>query len=180
MNLIQISSFQVKWGEEIFFCAIGKKGFVNETDKQEGDGKTPCGQHRFLAVYYRPDRVDFPKTSLPTFAIKKESAWCDESAHSFYNRYFDLNTPAAQHIKSFENLWRDDHLYDIFIVVNYNNDPAVPGKGSAIFIHSNNGELHPYKPSLGCLKLNSDDLQAVLRKADKDSIWDVPKILCSI
>jgi L,D-peptidoglycan transpeptidase YkuD (ErfK/YbiS/YcfS/YnhG family) len=167
-------------GRRIFFCAVGKRGFVTENHKQEGDCKTPCGQYQFLAVYYRPDRVDVPKTSLPTFVIKKESAWCDDTTHPFYNRYFDLNTSAAQHIKSFENLWRDDHLYDIFIVVNHNCHPVVPGKGSAIFIHSNNGERPPYKPSLGCLKLNIDDLQAVLSQANKDSTWDVPKILSRV
>ena len=178
MNIIQISSSQVKWGEEIFFCSIGKAGFIAESNKQEGDGKTPCGKYSFLKVYYRPDRVDMPRTSLPTFPIHKNSAWCDDGCHSLYNGYFDLNDPIASDIKSFENLWREDNLYDILIVVNHNYEPAVPCMGSAIFIHcTHKNESPPYKPSRGCLKLNILDLQTILKDADKKSVWEIPKNL---
>jgi L,D-peptidoglycan transpeptidase YkuD (ErfK/YbiS/YcfS/YnhG family) len=175
MKLIQISSSQVKWGEEIFLCGVGKTGFIAENHKQEGDGKTPCGKYEFLKVYYRPDRVDVPQTVLPTYAIHKDSAWCDDRNHFLYNKYFDLNTLSASNIKSFENLWREDHLYDILMVVNHNYEPAVPNMGSAIFIHcTHKEESPPYKPSLGCLKLDIVNLESILKQADKQSVWEIP------
>ena len=36
---------------------------------------------------------------------------------------------------SAEHLWRDDHVYDIVAVIGFNDDPVMPGKGSAIFLH---------------------------------------------
>ena len=47
-----------------------------------------------------------------------------------YNRLVKLPY-AASH----EELWRDDHLYDLVVVLGFNDDPVVPGKGSAIFLH---------------------------------------------
>ena len=34
-----------------------------------------------------------------------------------------------------ERMWRDDALYDLVIVIGHNDDPPVPGLGSAVFIH---------------------------------------------
>lgn len=175
MDLIQISSSHIKWGEELFFCSVGKNGFISKNNKREGDGKTPLGKYQFLLVYYRPDRVNAPSTILPTVALHKNSAWCDDVDHPLYNNYFDLNTAQARTIKSFENLWREDSLYDLLIVVNHNYEPAVSDKGSAIFIHcTEKDEPVPYKPSLGCLKLNRSDLELILTQADQNSSWELP------
>ena len=36
---------------------------------------------------------------------------------------------------SHEELWRNDSLYDLIVVIGYNDAPALPGAGSAIFLH---------------------------------------------
>jgi L,D-peptidoglycan transpeptidase YkuD (ErfK/YbiS/YcfS/YnhG family) len=60
-----------------------------------------------------------------------------------------------------ERLWRDDHVYDVIAVVGYNDEPVVPGRGSAIFLHV----ARPgYAPTEGCIALSLDDALSVLRE----------------
>jgi L,D-peptidoglycan transpeptidase YkuD (ErfK/YbiS/YcfS/YnhG family) len=63
---------------------------------------------------------------------------------------------------SAEQMWREDHLYDLVAVLGYNDDPVVPGKGSAIFLHLAKPD---YAPTQGCVALAHDDLQAALETA---------------
>ena len=56
--------------------------------------------------------------------------WCDAPDDPNYNRLVSLPYPASA-----EHLWRDDNVYDLIAVLGYNDDPVVPGKGSAIFLH---------------------------------------------
>ncbi|MFQ6018916.1 MAG: hypothetical protein ACE5KF_12075, partial [Kiloniellaceae bacterium] len=65
-----------------------------------------------------------------------------------------------------ERLWREDDIYDVIVVLGYNDDPPVPGKGSAIFLHIARKD---YSPTLGCIALARPHLLAVLRAADGTS-----------
>jgi L,D-peptidoglycan transpeptidase YkuD (ErfK/YbiS/YcfS/YnhG family) len=56
-------------------------------------------------------------------------------------------------------LWRDDNVYDLFAVVGYNDDPVVPGAGSAIFVHIARPGL---TPTTGCVGLSVEDLVELL------------------
>ena len=58
-------------------------------------------------------------------------------------------------------MWRDDSLYDLVAVVGFNDDPVVPGKGSAIFLHLARPD---YSPTAGCVALGEADLRAALRQ----------------
>jgi L,D-peptidoglycan transpeptidase YkuD (ErfK/YbiS/YcfS/YnhG family) len=60
-------------------------------------------------------------------------------------------------------LWRDDALYDIVGIIGYNDDPAVAGLGSAIFLHVATDD---YAPTEGCVALARNDLLAVLANCD--------------
>ena len=35
----------------------------------------------------------------------------------------------------YENFYRRDHIYDLIVTINYNTNPIIKKKGSAIFIH---------------------------------------------
>ena len=49
---------------------------------------------------------------------------------------------------SHERLWRDDHLYDLVVVLDYNLAGPRPGAGSAIFLHL---AAPGFAPTAGCV-----------------------------
>ena len=55
-------------------------------------------------------------------------------------------------------LWRSPRAYVHFAVIDYNASPAVPGLGSAIFIHADMGV-----PTSGCVSLPAARLVRLLR-----------------
>jgi L,D-peptidoglycan transpeptidase YkuD (ErfK/YbiS/YcfS/YnhG family) len=55
-------------------------------------------------------------------------------------------------------LWRSPRAYVHFAVIDYNATPAVPGLGSAIFIHADMGV-----PTSGCVALPAARLVRLLR-----------------
>lgn len=134
-------------------CALGRSG--KTVNKREGDGATPIGIWPLLAVYYRADRVTRPTTVLPIRTIKPHHGWCDAPQDRNYNRPVDLPYPASA-----EHLWRDDHLYDVVIVPDYNITRRVKGFGSAIFVHL---ATPTFSPTEGCVALREQDLRWILR-----------------
>ena len=57
-------------------------------------------------------------------------AWCDDPKSKFYNKQIKL--PSSY---NYEKLYRKDKIYDIIITLDYNTNPIIKNKGSAIFIH---------------------------------------------
>jgi hypothetical protein len=81
-------------------------------------------------VLYRADRVGRPHTLLPSAPIRSDAGWCDALWDRNYNRPIRHPYPASA-----EHLWRQDGLYDVLVVLGYNDRPRVRGLGSAIFLH---------------------------------------------
>ncbi len=133
-------------------CAIGKGGVRH--DKREGDGATPIGCWPLRRLFYRPDRETCPETALPRRALQAGDGWCDDPRAAYYNKLISLPDPASH-----ERLWRDDALYDLLVVLGYNDAPAVAGAGSAIFLHVARDD---YGPTEGCVALAKQDLRALL------------------
>jgi L,D-peptidoglycan transpeptidase YkuD (ErfK/YbiS/YcfS/YnhG family) len=139
-------------GERSFRCALGRGGI--QARKREGDGATPLGTWRAQAVLYRADRVSRPQTRLCIRAIRPSDGWCDAIGDRNYNR--PVQHPYPQ---SAERLWRDDHVYDLIIVLNHNMCPRSQGLGSAVFMHLARPGLLPTE---GCIALVERDLRDVL------------------
>ena len=133
-------------------CALGKGGI--RADKREGDGATPRARLRPLVVWYRPDRWGVPDCALPAYRIRPDSGWCDDPADRLYNRPVRLPYGASA-----ERMWRDDHLYDVVVVLDHNIAPVRPGAGSAIFMHLATPDLSPTE---GCVALAAADMRRLL------------------
>lgn len=138
-------------------CALGKGGVVAAEDKREGDGKSPLGTWPIRRVLFRPDKGGAPRTGLPTKALERDDGWCDAPGDPAYNRAVKLPHPASA-----EHMWREDDVYDLVCVLAHNDDPPVPGLGSAIFMHL----ARPgYAPTEGCVALSREDMLDLLAVA---------------
>lgn len=158
MDLV-LENRRLSWDKQVFPCVWGHGGV--RLDKNEGDGATPVGAFPFRRVFYRPDRISAPKTCLPVQALTPQDGWCDDSHDPCYNQFVTLPY-AGRH----ENLWREDCLYDLILVVGHNDDPIVKGRGSAVFVHLFTPEK---KYTEGCVALQIKNLLQVLKEADKKS-----------
>jgi L,D-peptidoglycan transpeptidase YkuD (ErfK/YbiS/YcfS/YnhG family) len=136
-----------------FRAAIGRAGI--SLQKHEGDGATPAGRLRLVRVLYRADRLKAPACAVPVEPIGPNDGWCDDPGDAAYNKPVRLPCPASH-----EALWRDDHVYDVIGVLDWNLDPVVKSRGSAIFFHVATPD---YAPTAGCVALALPDVLAVLR-----------------
>jgi hypothetical protein len=121
-------AWRAAYGTRFWRCAVGATGVT--ADKCEGDGATPIGRFPLRRVLYRPDRLDRPVTALPAAPLAAEDGWCDDPGESAYNTQLRLPFGASH-----ERLWRDDAIYDVIVILGHNDDPPMPGAGSAIFLH---------------------------------------------
>lgn len=146
-------------GTQRYRCALGQGGV--RQDKREGDGATPAGLYPLRRLLYRADRLARPDSKLPMAEIQPEDGWCDAPDDAAYNKAVTLPYGASA-----EAMWRADGLYDLVVITGHNDNPVVPGRGSAIFIHVASPD---YGPTEGCVALARQDLLALLPVLDDNS-----------
>ena len=143
---------RLDWGFGPRRAAIGRGGIGHKGG--EGDGITPLGTWPLRRLLYRADRVPAVKTLLPLSTIAPDDGWCDAPGDPAYN------TPVKLPYRtSAEIMWRKDHIYDLVVVIGFNDAPVVPGKGSAIFLHVARPN---YSPTAGCVAIARADLVHLL------------------
>jgi L,D-peptidoglycan transpeptidase YkuD (ErfK/YbiS/YcfS/YnhG family) len=137
MIIVKKSGY-LKYKNLKFRCAFGKNGIKKKTI--EGDKITPIGIFKITKIYYRHDRISNLKTLIKKIKMP--------------NKF------------NYEKLYRNDHTYDLLAVLNYNTNPVIKNKGSAIFIHvaKNN-----YKPTAGCVALKKSNLIKLLQTIKKNT-----------
>jgi L,D-peptidoglycan transpeptidase YkuD (ErfK/YbiS/YcfS/YnhG family) len=135
-------------GDRRWRCTLGAGG-VRE-DKVEGDAATPAGSYPLRRIYFRNDRLVLPKVRLPARPIAEHDGWCDDPRAPTYNRLVRIPNEWSH-----EKMWREDGLYDLVVVVGYNDDPPEGEWGSAIFLHIARDD---YSPTQGCVAFKREDL----------------------
>jgi L,D-peptidoglycan transpeptidase YkuD (ErfK/YbiS/YcfS/YnhG family) len=131
-------------GSSVFPCALGRGGVT--ATKREGDGGTPLSGMRLLHGYFRRGKATPGPTALPLTAVRDDLGWCDAPGDRNYNRPVSLPY-AASH----ERMRRDDPLYDVCIVLDWNIRPRRRGRGSAIFFHLARPD---FTPTEGCIAVS--------------------------
>jgi len=150
-------------GASVFSCTIGRNGVT--AFKREGDGGTPRGAFALLSGYRRQDRVARTPSALRLKATHPDDLWCDDVHHGMYNRH--VRAPfSGRH----EKLWRQDCLYDVCLVLDYNTTPRLRGRGSAIFFHLMDENAGPTE---GCIAVRLNDMRKVLRRLASGAIVEI-------
>ena len=144
-NYLTFNNYKVK-------CSIGKRGIGLK--KKEGDLLTPKGKYKIKYILYRKDRVKI-RTKIKKIIITRKMGWCDDPNSKKYNKLIKLPT-AYKH----EKLYKKENIYDIIMVLNYNMNPIVKNKGSAIFIHV---AKKNYKKTEGCVAVKKTHLLKIAK-----------------
>ncbi len=134
-------------------ASIGRNGFAQENEKIEGDGKTPNGLYALGQLFSYEATVD---TKIPFQQVDSLDKWIDDSTSNDYNKY----VRGATNAKSFENLKLKSIDYKYCMVIEYNTQPVVKGKGSAIFFHVADEK---YSPTAGCVAIAESDMLVFLK-----------------
>lgn len=147
---------QWKMAFEPMKAVIGSAGF--SYNKVEGDKKTPIGT---FPIYRCFGRQENPGTKLLYTEFSKGDYWVDDKNSLYYNTY--QKGPADGRWNSAEDLYDIGDPYKYFIVIEYNTENPVAGKGSAIFMHVWKGED---SPTSGCTAVSEENLLKIMNWLD--------------
>lgn len=138
-----------------YVARLGKNGL--SADRREGDGTTPTGTYRIGRTMYGNE----PNPGVK-FAYRRVRCgdWWDGDARSpTYNSFRHVPCGTAPSFAgNSERLWQQPRPYPYLAVIEFNTRPAVPYRGSGIFLHAQTGG-----PTIGCISLRKDQLRSVLR-----------------
>lgn len=137
---------------------IGRKGFALPEKKREGDGKSPAGLFRLGLLFTYNETVN---TRMPYLQSTEEDKWIDDPKSKDYNRHVRGETDA----RSWERLLLQSNAYKYCMVIEYNTNPVIKGRGSAIFLH-----LHGSREgaTAGCIAISEKDMVKILYRLDPD------------
>ena len=135
-------------GNRKLLCALGRSGIGNK--RGEGDGITPRGEFLLLNLMVRRERIFLNSSNFEHHKISAQDGWCDAMGDRNYNRLVKLPYPASH-----EKLLRDDHLYDIALVMDYNYSRHLGVGGSAIFFHLAHDD---YRATEGCVAISKEHM----------------------
>lgn len=150
---------------------IGKNGLTN--NKVEGDFCTPIGEYN-LGFAFGTMNNEF---EYPYYKLNDKYYWVDDINSTYYNNLVIINeksldTPYPYLKFSDKVTWNSaEHLidypiaYELAIVIEYNTQACIPGKGSAIFFHIQN-ENKDY--TAGCIATTKENLLFIINWIGKD------------
>ncbi|HWR29240.1 MAG TPA: L,D-transpeptidase family protein [Negativicutes bacterium] len=150
-----------------FPVVMGKNGFADPGAKEEGDNRTPTGIFNLGTAFGYAGAID---TKMPYRRLTENDFWVDDTASAQYNRWV-TGVPQA---RSYERLLRSDSMHKYGVVIQYNTNPVIAGKGSAIFLHV---WRSPDIGTAGGVAMAEDNLVQILRWLDSEK---QPTILLNV
>ena len=138
-------------------AVVGRNGLSAE--KEEGDGRSPVGIFEFGTAFGTIEKISGIK--FPYSVTSRYDYWIDDAASDDYNRWVYFEGDPYKRWQSFERL----HIapYKYALVINYNVNPVVKGRGSAIFMHVS---YDLSKGTSGCTAVSEEDMLHILQWID--------------
>jgi L,D-peptidoglycan transpeptidase YkuD (ErfK/YbiS/YcfS/YnhG family) len=139
---------------------FGANGLVAGTSRKQGTNTTPTGLYdvpyafgikaapRGTAYKYRP--------------VRENSWWCQDDDSRSYNRWTepraaDCRATHAEHLISYRT------QYAYALVIGFNYERPVRGRGAGIFLHVNGRGA-----TAGCVSVSADAMRRILKWADPE------------
>ncbi|MEN8303550.1 MAG: L,D-transpeptidase family protein [Campylobacterota bacterium] len=163
-------TIDVNIGKNGLGWGIGIKNLHQKRDeplKYEGDKKAPIGVFDLTTIYGYSKTHNF---KMPYLYTSKNLICVDDSDSPFYNQVIEANGNE----KSFEDMRRSDHQYELGIMVAHNRD-AKKRRGSCIFLHVKKEEN---TPTAGCTAMSLGEIKKIALWLDKSKnpiLIQIPK-----
>jgi len=163
-------TIEVNIGKNGLGWGVSEKNLYQKQDeplKYEGDKKAPIGIFNLTHIYGYSKKHNY---NMPYLYTSKNLICVDDSNSPFYNQVIEANGGE----KSFENMRRSDHQYELGIMVAHNNE-AIQKRGSCIFLHVKKEED---APTAGCTSMNLREIKKIASWLDKSKnpiLIQIPK-----
>ncbi|MEU6667765.1 L,D-transpeptidase family protein [Streptomyces sp. NPDC046727] len=138
---------------------FGAGGLTEGSTRKQGTNTTPTGLYDLpfgFGIKAAP-----AGTSVPYRPVRETSYWCQDNDSAAYNRWVDP-LPADCRAAESEHLIDYQGQYAYGLVIGFNYDRPVRGRGAGIFLHVNGKGA-----TAGCVSVPEDAMQRILR-------WAVP------
>ena len=144
---------------------VGRSGVEDPVNRVEGNGTTPSGVYSFGMLFGINDNPGGLKKNYKK--VDEDDYWDGDSYSDTYNQYVrGSEMPSSWNSNASEHLIDYKYSYNYAVMVNYNVNPTVKGKGSAIFLHCTRpGALY----SAGCISIPEDKMIKSLRMIDDNA-----------
>ena len=138
-----------------YTARLGKNGL--SSNRREGDGTTPTGTYRIGRTMYGNEAN--PGVKFAYRRLRCGDWWDEDPSSPTYNTFQHVRCGTTPPFGgASEGMWQQPRPYPFLAVIEFNTNPAVPGRGSGIFLHAQTGG-----PTIGCISLRKGQLRAVLR-----------------
>lgn len=143
--------------------------------KAEGDGRSPAGAFSLGQAFGFAPPAEASWLKLPYLHVTEGFECVDDAASTVYNQIVNRRQVAAPDWTSAEKMREVGEAYRWGVVINYNTAPAVPRRGSCIFLHIGGDGG---KGTAGCTAMPAADLRGVmvwLSPAERPVLVQLPR-----
>lgn len=152
-----------EWKEEFKVAGyVGRSGIADAANRVEGDGTSPAGVYSFGMLFGIQD--DPGGLQREYKKVDEDDYWDGDRNSDTYNQHVrGSEMPDSWNAAASEHLIDYKYSYNYAAMVNYNINPTIKGKGSAIFLHCTHpGSLY----SAGCISIPESKMIRALRLID--------------
>ncbi|KUN97353.1 L,D-transpeptidase family protein [Streptomyces caeruleatus] len=137
---------------------FGAKGLVEGAGRKQGTNTTPTGLY---GLPYAFGIKAAPRgTAYEYRRVRKNSWWCQDTGSRAYNRWTEPRARDCRAAES-EHLVSYGSLYSYALVIGFNYERPVKGRGAGIFLH-----VKGRGATAGCVSVSRGAMRRILKWAD--------------